>query len=386
MESSLTVLIPAWNAADWIGRALASIDQSVRVIVVDDHSSDGTAEVAKKACPWPIRVLCPVEKRSLGLVRQTALDAVETPYAVWLDADDAFLPGRIDRLMGPLLSGQADVVSDGQELVDGVSGQWIRDLPIPHFVGREGDQWRLFERNWLPGIAHVAFRTELAKRVGYDVCLHGGDDSDFVWRMTRAGARFSFLPEKGYRMHAYPGSDSRKLDKQRGMVKHALQKHGYDEVSAGWKRAGFSGRVTAWGLCSMAMFRGEWSAALGFLEEACPVDVDPDEVLEPQGPYPLPEGWRYGFTRGTLHLLMDQPHEAVDQLRSAKRWNAGADVWNNLGVALRQCDREAEAREAFQKALVLFPAYLDAKLNLESGQAARITTHPLRLQPSRCEY
>jgi hypothetical protein len=317
--------------------------------------------------------------------RNAGLDAVRTRWAVWCDADDAFLPGRVDRLVQALKSG-CSVATDAQELYDGKTGTYLRDLPIPGFLKRDADKARLFERNYLPGIGHIAFDTALGQTVRYDAEQFGGDDSDFFWRMISTGARVSFLHEKGYRMFAYPGSDSRNLARQRSMVARALRKHAWEAVKALYENAGFSLRITAWGLCSMAMFREEWEAARLFLEMAFPLDAEPREVLEPEGPWPLPEGWRFGFTRGTLHLLMDQPYEAVDQLESALVWHRSPDLLNNLGVANRMIQRPSRAKRCFEEASSLFPGYLDARINRDQEDATRITTHPLRIQPSRNDY
>ncbi|MEM7673269.1 MAG: glycosyltransferase family 2 protein, partial [Verrucomicrobiota bacterium] len=306
-----TVLIPAWNAEAYIERALGSIHEDVAVLLIDDFSSDRTVERAQSVGLKKLRILRPSRKECLGLVRQTALDAVETPYAVWLDADDAFLPGRIERTIAPLKAGVADFVSDSQELVDGASGTFIRDLPIPDFISEDRDKVRLFERNWLPGIAHVAFRTEIGRQIGYDTKLHGGDDSDFVWRAIAAGAKFEFIHQKGYRMYAYAGSDSRNVEKQRAMVARALKKHRYSDVKNLYLRNGFSEQVTLWGLCSMALFRGEMDEASKFLKLLEPNARKTLEVLEPAGPYLVLEAWRFAFTEGTLSLLNDRWTEAL---------------------------------------------------------------------------
>lgn len=386
MPVDTTILIPAWNAAAYIERALASIGGPAKIILVDDWSSDNTALIAQKASPYPITVLQPPRKQSLGLVRQTALEAVQTPFAIWLDADDEYLPGRLERMLKPLREGVADFATDGQELVDGRSGAFIRDLPIPSFLQEDRNKVRLFERNWLPGIAHIAFRTSVGKKIGYDSELHGGDDSDFVWRAIRAEARFHFIHEKGYRMYAYDGSDSRKLDKQRAMVKRALLKHEYNDIIALYLNAGYSKRVAAWGVYSMALFREEYPAASQFLELAFPHGSDPDEILEPDGPYPTPERWRYLFAKGTLSLLQSDPKGAFDNLNQAMAIMESPELMNNLGIAFWHRNEPLKAKNLFRKSIEKFSGFLDAKNNLESSHPSSITSHPLRLQPSRCEY
>jgi len=99
-----TVVIAARNAAPTIARAIASALQPevAEILVVDDFSSDNTATIARCAGDARLRIISPSRHQSLGLVRQTALDQLRTPYAVNLDADDELLPGRVARLVAAM--------------------------------------------------------------------------------------------------------------------------------------------------------------------------------------------------------------------------------------------------------------------------------------------
>jgi tetratricopeptide (TPR) repeat protein len=137
----------------------------------------------------------------------------------------------------------------------------------------------------------------------------------------------------------------------------------------------------------MAVFRGEMNAALRFIEEASPFDADPNEVLEPEGPVPLCEGWRRAFQRGTcLALIGGQDEEAEDELRRAEGLDPTAEVLNNRGVVLARLGRLEEAYACWENAERCFPGYMDAVRNRENPAGQFITTHPLRRQPSRSEY
>lgn len=383
-----TALIPARNAGLTIERAVASLvaPPITSIVLIDDFSDDKTVARARKLGDARLRVIRPDQHRGLAHARNRGLDAVETEWFVWCDADDAFEPGRVTQLVQLLESTGADCVSDGVRLFDGPSGRYLRDLAVPGFLTRPEDACRLFERNFLPGVGHVAVRTRLARELRYDDSLSSVDDCDFALRLVRAGARFAFSSNLGYRMYAYPGSDSRKLERQNTMAARVLRKHAYEDVETLYRRAGFPERVTAWGLCSMAIFRREYAEALQFLDRACPDGAPADEVLEPEGPYPVPEGWRRAFSRGTLLLLIGEAEPAARYLTEAGKWRESADVYNNLGVALSRTGHGSEACRQFEKALDLFPGYLDARLNLQSPEPSRITPLPLRLQPSRNDY
>jgi glycosyltransferase involved in cell wall biosynthesis len=387
MDRSATILIAARNAEAPIGRAVRSAraQGSYPILLIDDHSSDATVAAARRDA-GDLRVVRPPHHGRLGFTRQFGLEQVRTPYGLWLDADDELLPGRAERLVRAMAEAGSDLAFDELELVNGATAISKGVCPIPQFLDRPPYLLRLFERNHLPGVGQVAFRTESARTIGYDPELHGPEDSDFVLRGLVSGLRAMLVREVGYRMYAYPTSVSRQLENQRAMYQKVLRKHAYADIRRLLERAGASPRVTVWSLVSFAMFRDELDAALAFVDEAARLVDDPRLVDEPGGPCPMPEGWRVGFYRGTLLALRGECAAGRAPLEAAHAVCAEPDSANNLGVALAQCGDLSRARHYFAFALRIRTDYLDARLNLESRSPNRITTHPLRRVRARADY
>jgi len=190
----------------------------------------------------------------------------------------------------------------------------------------------------------------------------------------------------GYRMYAYPQSVSRQLENQRLMTHRCLKKHAYNDVERLYFRTGYGKRVTRWGLVSMALFREEYFQARIWLEELVDEGFREDEVLEPDGPCALPEGWRLNFQQGTVELLLGNADRARELLRLAESQMGTAEGANNLGVAEHCCGESTRAKDLFRLAQERFPGYFDARLNLEGIPPCRITTHPLRGLSARNDY
>lgn len=93
-----SVIIPAYNAAATIGDALQSVlDQTYpphEVIIVDDGSEDNTLEVASAYEELPL-LLLHQENSGLGNARNAAMEVAAGDAWVFLDADDAWLPGKL---------------------------------------------------------------------------------------------------------------------------------------------------------------------------------------------------------------------------------------------------------------------------------------------------
>ncbi|MEU1970129.1 glycosyltransferase family 2 protein [Microbacterium sp. NPDC019599] len=107
-RAAVTIIVPGYGVEAYIGEALDSLRAQTRgdwvAILVDDASTDGTAQVfADAAASDPrFRVVRHERRLGLGAARNTGLDLVETPLVGFLDGDDAFTPAALERLVGVL--------------------------------------------------------------------------------------------------------------------------------------------------------------------------------------------------------------------------------------------------------------------------------------------
>ncbi len=116
----LSVLIPVYNerylVAELVCRVLAApLPEGVglEVIIVDDGSRDGTAEVVaelERQHPEKIRLVLHEVNRGKGAAVRTAIREASGDFSIFQDADLEYDPQDYGRLLAPLLSGQADVV------------------------------------------------------------------------------------------------------------------------------------------------------------------------------------------------------------------------------------------------------------------------------------
>ena len=104
----VSVIIPTRNEARAIGRVLADLPAGLitEVLVVDNHSSDGTAEIAARMGARVVRE----PRRGYGRACLTGLAHTSAPdVVVFLDGDYSDRPVELPRLLAPISDGRADI-------------------------------------------------------------------------------------------------------------------------------------------------------------------------------------------------------------------------------------------------------------------------------------
>lgn len=120
VEAAVDVIIPVYNAADYVARAVRSAlaGGAARVILVDDGSTDGSGAVCDMLAERDLRVtVVHQENRGASAARNAGMTQVRAELAVFLDADDLLVPGALAALTAQL--GDADAIQ----------GRIVRKLP-----------------------------------------------------------------------------------------------------------------------------------------------------------------------------------------------------------------------------------------------------------------
>ncbi|WP_296718889.1 glycosyltransferase family 2 protein [Erythrobacter sp.] len=207
------VIIPAMNAQDTIGRAVASAlvqNEVSEVVVVDDASRDHTAQAARAADDGSGRLKVIASARNLGPAgaRNLAIAQSFAPHIAILDADDFLLAGRFAALADP----EADwdlsadnVVFASAEKAQQFAGQAAFDtggmaqrLTFERFVRANmsrPDRPR-GEFGFLKPVIRRAFLEQ--HNLAYNERLRLGEDFELYARMLLAGARFRIIAACGY--------------------------------------------------------------------------------------------------------------------------------------------------------------------------------------------
>jgi len=202
----VTVLIPAFNAAPTLARALASVRAQavagLEVIVIDDGSTDATAAVARANGVEPV-----VLGRNGGesVAMNAGVEAARHPLIAFLDADDEWLPGKLARQL-PLHADAGTVFScTGHIEVDG-DGRVIDSAGLAAFPHTGREFWRnMLNSSVVAKPSVIARRAALLAAGLFDPRQAVAADQDMWLRLAMAGP-VAHCPDPLLRVHAVHGS------------------------------------------------------------------------------------------------------------------------------------------------------------------------------------
>lgn len=200
---SVSVIIPAYNQAHYLGGAIRSVlAQSYgdfEILVVDDGSTDHTAEVVRGIDD--VRLFYHYqENRGLSAARNRGLREARGTYLTYLDSDDLFLPRKLELLVGALERMPEAGMAAGQAVPIDEEGRQIGRI---FETALPADGAELLLGNPLH-VGSVLLRRSWQEQVGpFDERLRSYEDWDMWLRLARAGCPMLSVaePVSLYRFH-----------------------------------------------------------------------------------------------------------------------------------------------------------------------------------------
>ena len=219
----VSVIIPAYNAQDYIGDAINSVLEqtykNIEVIIIDDKSTDETSKIAATYAKNDKRIIFIKNDQNLGIGgnRSKGLELAKGEYICWQDADDISIPDRIEK--------QVDVLESKPKA--GVVGGWLQ------FFSNEGEgavrkysaddkelRSKIFMYNPVAQPASM-FRSECFDKVGgYNEAYKVSEDLEMLFRV---GEEYEFANVQAIVLKYRQSSTSLTATKLREMEKTTLQ-------------------------------------------------------------------------------------------------------------------------------------------------------------------
>lgn len=207
----VSVVIPLYNHVAYIGEAVASVlaqGSVVReIIVIDDGSSDGSAEVMKRIASREPRI-CFRSRPNKGAhaTINEGLKEAKGDFVAILNSDDVYLPGRLDALALQLdAEPDAALAASSIEFIGkngaALENSWYKEA-MAFRIGQDMGV-ALVNANFLMTTSNYFFRRDLPMRIGDFAALRYTHDLDFALRALALGHSISLLeqPLLRYRLH-----------------------------------------------------------------------------------------------------------------------------------------------------------------------------------------
>jgi glycosyltransferase involved in cell wall biosynthesis len=220
----VSVIIPVWNGAALLPETLRSLQSQTftdfEALIVDDGSTDDTAAVAGTFCQADARLrLVSRPHAGLSATRNAGLELARGEFIAFLDSDDVWLPGKLERQMELFRADpRANFAYTNYYFWDGQQDQSVgyrANRPLP-----DGDSARrLVWANVYALSSVVVRRATLGRAGGFDPSLDSCEDWDMWLRLAEQDFWARGTREPLVRYRRWPGSMSTKKLK---MVRHNL--------------------------------------------------------------------------------------------------------------------------------------------------------------------
>lgn len=241
VEPSITfgvsVIIPAYNYAAFlpfaVDSALAQNYKSLEIIIVDDGSTDNTADIVAS---YGNRVRYIYQKNAgLSAARNTGILAAKHPFIAFLDADDVWLPSFVRRTMETFfkLGNDVGLIACVHDYIDSTG----RPLHIRrHFLDHDCE---ISARDIIVS-TRFAPSSVIARREVFDTCGHfdtslrSSEDRD-MWIRVAARYRAVRLPQPLVQIRRHGNNMSRHADRMKSNIAQVIRKSRENGIVPAWQ-------------------------------------------------------------------------------------------------------------------------------------------------------
>jgi glycosyltransferase involved in cell wall biosynthesis len=184
----VSVIVTVYNAAPFLGEAIESVlaqtYHPLELVVLDDGSTDGSGEVAQRYGS-AVR-FARQERKGLGAARNAAVELAKGSYFAFLDADDRFVPEKVERQMEVL---------DGHPETDMVFGH-VTEFVSPDIDDSSAARLRetVHDMPWRTPNLMLVRRPSFMKVGPFSTTLRVGVGLDWYARAVDTGLNEAVLP------------------------------------------------------------------------------------------------------------------------------------------------------------------------------------------------
>lgn len=366
----ISIIIPTYNCEKFVEQALQSVfNQTCKdfeIIVVDDGSTDETKMVL---APYMNKIR--YEYKSNGGVasaRNYGLSLAQGDYIAFLDADDVYKPGKLEKQLRLFQNDPAiDVVYNDVEVAD-EHLQYISTLKSEGaYEAKEDFFCMLLVRQIVPGPASIMLKRECIDRgIQYPEQYKNAEDYQFIIDLA-SHYQFKYLAEPLYIYRRHSGNLTNSHLQQLASDVSIVKDLGIERIQEIVQNSKFNQMKKKFILAKIYMKIQEWERAEALLTKLTKQDNEP----------------HIWFYMGNCYYMRKKFTEAACAYEKAIHQASDmAEAYNNLGAVYGKLQHFNKAKQQFENALAIRKGYMDAMYNqaqlVNAHEQYKITMRELR--------
>lgn len=207
----VSVIIPVYNREKYIEECLRSVlaqtYQDFEIIIVDDGSTDGTAQICRKMAAEDARIKVLLgEHKGVSAARNMALDTASGEYVFFLDSDDIIHNALLATLVSAMNESGAEM--GGTDVVHVSEASWEKAQTLSKEINAVNETRLLSHeaaldtsftgKTPLSCVGGVMIRRDLIGSTRFRTDLYIGEDYFFIYENLIKGARCVYTQKKWY--------------------------------------------------------------------------------------------------------------------------------------------------------------------------------------------
>jgi len=235
LNGRISVVIPTYNLAAYIGRAIHSVLAQTRpadeIIIVDDGSDDGTADIITS---YGVAVRYIVQENAgASAARNAGITAARYEWIAFLDGDDEWLPEKLARQTALIARNpHLNWVTGNFFLCEGPIRQDREKLPVDEgkklLAGQDyfGDYFAAYNAGATGWTGTMVIRKEALEQAGgFCVGQKAANDLDMWWRIAYDHPQIGYVPEPLAKYHSTIPDSITKKYRQPIILAELLERH-----------------------------------------------------------------------------------------------------------------------------------------------------------------
>ena len=209
-EFKVSIVIPVYNTEDYVGRAIESAIcqtySNVEIIIVNDGSTDNSAEICKQYMASDSRIkYFYTENRGVSAARNIGIEKCTGDFIQFLDSDDEMSSEKTEKLMRLIKKKDVDIVFGGYEMYK--DGKII--ICVPTKIGRGNRFFKFYTINeWfyvLSSACTSIIRVSVIKdnNLKFDENMRMGEDGLFVLDCLNCTKKIGYVSNPLYKIYKF---------------------------------------------------------------------------------------------------------------------------------------------------------------------------------------